>query len=222
MHRARGAVVVGVLLALAASAPGPGAALHTLLAPTPAGQQLTAPLVAVAALLAWGLGGWLALTVVLTAGSRTGGAVGRCCRVALRRTAPAAARRAVAVALGLGVAVGAAGPALAAGPPAAPPASVALVTGSLDRATAGPLDWPTSTTTAGAAAPPAGRAPTVTVRPGDSLWRLAQEQLPAGAPAAAVAAQWPRWWSANRALLGDDPDLLHPGQRLVVPPDDAP
>ena len=32
------------------------------------------------------------------------------------------------------------------------------------------------------------------------------------------AAEWPRWWAANRDVVGDDPDLLRPGQRLVAPP----
>jgi nucleoid-associated protein YgaU len=57
----------------------------------------------------------------------------------------------------------------------------------------------------------------VVVRPGDSLWRIAEQHLPAEAPPTAVAAAWPQWWSANRAVVGDDPDLLVPGQVLQVP-----
>jgi nucleoid-associated protein YgaU len=57
----------------------------------------------------------------------------------------------------------------------------------------------------------------VVVRPGDSLWSIAAAGLPARAPASAVARSWPRWYGANRAVVGADPDLLHPGQVLTVP-----
>lgn len=81
-----------------------------------------------------------------------------------------------------------------------------------------------------AAAPagePAGPAPeipstpgvpaAVTVEPGDSLWTIAAAHLPGGSPNAAIAAAWPRWYAANRAVIGDDPNLIHPGQVLSAP-----
>ena len=46
---------------------------------------------------------------------------------------------------------------------------------------------------------------------GDSLWSLAARHLGPGADATEVAEAWPRWWEANRAVVGDDPDLLLPG-----------
>lgn len=58
------------------------------------------------------------------------------------------------------------------------------------------------------------------VRPGDSLWRVAAARLAArGDPAtdAATAAEWPRWYAANRGVIGPDPDLLRPGQVLTPP-----
>lgn len=58
----------------------------------------------------------------------------------------------------------------------------------------------------------------VAVRPGDSLWTLAARHLGPGATAAQVAEAWPRWWAANRDVVGDDPDLLRPGQLLRPPP----
>ncbi|MEN8704765.1 MAG: hypothetical protein ABF306_01390 [Nocardioides marinisabuli] len=61
----------------------------------------------------------------------------------------------------------------------------------------------------------------VRVEPGDTLWGLCAERLVRGGHAptdAAVAACWPRVHAANRDLLGDDPDLLHPGQALRLPP----
>lgn len=57
----------------------------------------------------------------------------------------------------------------------------------------------------------------VVVVRGDTLWDIARRWLPAGADDAEVAAAWPAWHEANRAVLGDDPDLLLPGQRLVPP-----
>jgi len=57
----------------------------------------------------------------------------------------------------------------------------------------------------------------VVVMAGDTLWAIAARHLGAGADDAEVAAAWPRWWEANRHTVGNDPDLLLPGQRLVVP-----
>ena len=52
---------------------------------------------------------------------------------------------------------------------------------------------------------------------GDSLWRIAARHLGPGATDAEVAAEWPRWWHANRKAVGPDPDLLLPGTRLRPP-----
>ena len=57
---------------------------------------------------------------------------------------------------------------------------------------------------------------TVTVAAGDSLWAIAARQLPSASDAE-VATAWPQWHEVNRAVIGDDPDLIHPGQRLLVP-----
>ncbi|MFC3687800.1 hypothetical protein [Aquipuribacter hungaricus] len=57
----------------------------------------------------------------------------------------------------------------------------------------------------------------VVVLAGDSLWSIAARHLGPGADDTEVAAAWPRWWEANRAVVGDDPHLLLPGQQLVPP-----
>lgn len=54
------------------------------------------------------------------------------------------------------------------------------------------------------------------VLPGDSLWSIAASR-PSGEP---VEARWRAIWAANRAVIGDDPDLILPGQRLLLPPTD--
>lgn len=62
---------------------------------------------------------------------------------------------------------------------------------------------------------------TVVVRPGDSLWRIAATVLERRsgrrASSAEVARFWPRIYAANREVVGPDPNLIRPGQRLVVP-----
>ena len=61
----------------------------------------------------------------------------------------------------------------------------------------------------------------VVVRRGDSLWDLAARHFGPNASAADIAAEWPRWYAANREVIGPDPDLLLPGERLVPPRTDA-
>lgn len=76
---------------------------------------------------------------------------------------------------------------------------------------------PPARTPSGAAAAPAA----VVVAPGDSLWALAEAHLERTGTASPtdrqVAAAWPLWWSANRDVVGDDPDLIHPGTVLQPP-----
>jgi nucleoid-associated protein YgaU len=67
---------------------------------------------------------------------------------------------------------------------------------------------------------PPNRAGTHAVQAGDTLWSLARAELrTAGLPVTdtAVAHRWPAWWQANRAEIGPDPDLLHPGELLHAP-----
>lgn len=55
------------------------------------------------------------------------------------------------------------------------------------------------------------------VRPGDSLWAIAASRLPEDATDAEITASWQAVHRANRAVVGPDPDLVHPAQRLRVP-----
>lgn len=57
----------------------------------------------------------------------------------------------------------------------------------------------------------------VVVRRGDTLWSIAAAHLGPHADAQAIAAEWPRWYAANRHVIGDDPDLLLIGTRLQSP-----
>jgi hypothetical protein len=59
-----------------------------------------------------------------------------------------------------------------------------------------------------------------TIRPGDTLWGIAAAHLPpAKRSPAAIDRYWRQVYRANRATLGPDPDLIHPGTRLLLPPD---
>lgn len=66
--------------------------------------------------------------------------------------------------------------------------------------------------------PAAGREERVVVRRGDTLWDLAAASLPPPRSEARTARAWPRWYAANRAVIGANPHLLHPGQVLHAPP----
>lgn len=68
-----------------------------------------------------------------------------------------------------------------------------------------------------AATTPKHRSGAVTVRPGDTLWSIAATNLPADSGRSDIAAEWPRWYRANHHVIGADPDLLLPGQRLTRP-----
>ena len=57
----------------------------------------------------------------------------------------------------------------------------------------------------------------VVVRAGDTLWDIAARHLPTGHTDADVARSWPRWYAANRAVIGPDAGQIRPGQQLVAP-----
>ena len=61
----------------------------------------------------------------------------------------------------------------------------------------------------------------VVVLRGDSLWSIVARHLGPDATDAEVAAEWPRWHAANRSVIGEDPDVLLPGQVLHAPHSEA-
>jgi hypothetical protein len=161
---------------------------------------------------------WLAATTLLTLASYVVEAVGpgttpaRVLSGVRDRTCPRLARTAVAATLGVALGAAATGSALAA--PAGPTdGSGPVLTG---------LRLPDRTTGGMAAARTKPRLPrpprVVVVHPGDCLWSVAARLLPATASDATTTTAWHRLHRSNAARLGDDPDLILPGTRLVVPP----
>jgi len=57
----------------------------------------------------------------------------------------------------------------------------------------------------------------VVVQRGDTLWSIAARHLGPDASDAEIARAWPAWFEVNRGVVGDDPDLLRPGQLLRAP-----
>jgi hypothetical protein len=49
------------------------------------------------------------------------------------------------------------------------------------------------------------------------LWNIAARHLGPHASAAEIARAWPRWYAANRAVIGIDPGVILPGQVLYAP-----
>jgi nucleoid-associated protein YgaU len=145
-----------------------------------------------------GAAGWSWLTALGTVAEAWSGRADRArCRSPLRR----------AVLLCCGIALAVPAGAAAADDHRLPPATIAGLP-LPDRAT-GPAHPRGSE-------PPSHR--TVVVRAGDCLWHLAAADLSAEATDAEIEARWRAIHRLNTAVIGPDPNLLHPGQRLVLPP----
>lgn len=61
-----------------------------------------------------------------------------------------------------------------------------------------------------AVASPEGTSKTYVVKKGDSLSEIAQREMGDGD-------RWQELYQANKAAIGDDPDLIHPGLELTIP-----
>jgi hypothetical protein len=228
---ATAAVLCGVAWALREASPGPAEVRIAVLDPQGLVDRAGADalVLSVVPALAWLVWAWGAVGLLLTAASTAPGATGRLAAVLLAGVLPAGARRAAAVALGLGLSTAA--PVVL--PPGAPPLAVA--TAAAERGADAPpllVDWPTAP--AGDAVPdwpgppaatpdwpPAAQDQHVVVR-GDCLWDVAAAWLQRRAPGTPVSdAEVQRavqaWWQANAAVIGPDPDLLLPGQVLSPP-----
>ncbi len=221
------AAVAAGLWALTADLPGGTSAFDVQRVVDTAGPE-TLLLTGVAG-VAWLVWAWGALGLVLTAMSALPGLAGAAAGLLLRRLLPASARHAAALALGVGLAAAPALTGCTAPSPVAAVAAAERVEG-LPAPAAAPLalpDWPAAPA-APAPAPPAAvpdwPAPApgehVVLR-GECLWSIATADLRARTGTdpsdAEVTVAVGRWWAANAAVIGTDPDLLLPGQVLRPP-----
>ncbi|HYN74665.1 MAG TPA: LysM domain-containing protein [Candidatus Limnocylindria bacterium] len=189
--------------------------------------------VAVVALLgAWAVLAWLALGVGLTLAEVLATSADRgleALTLTVSRAAevvtPSALRMALHTSLRVGLAAGGVGVvALPAAPAHAAAATWSAAAVADDAGTKGWPDLDRPARPLGASGSPTPRPMPTTQPPGryrvaagDSLWSIAARHLPPGADASAVARAWPRWWHANRDVIGADPGLIRPGQELRRP-----
>lgn len=228
----KGVVLLGWVLGLGAAATVLTTSTRPLIAGL--GRATSGPdaaLAAAAALAAWAVLAWLCLGVALTVLDTLTQSLTS--RPAVSRLAevltPAVVGRGVRASLRAGLVAGAVGAAAvapvaaqAAGQPAAavrpveptPPTGWPVLDRPAFPVTLGRLTPATVVPTPRSDSPGSRH---YRVRPGDSLWSIAAAHLPAGASPADIAGAWPRWWQANRTIVGDDPGLIRPGQLLRVP-----
>ena len=108
--------------------------------------------------------------------------------------------------------------------PVAPPHPQAVLRPSAGRAPAPsrPSVVPVPPAPAPAATPPDAAsvtgAATSIVRPGDCLWSIAAARLGRGATPGAIDRAWRAIYDTNRDAIGADPNLIHPGLVLTLPP----
>lgn len=202
---------------------------------------------AVSAAAALALLAWVCLGVLIAVLATLPGRVGRIAARAGDTVVTAAVRRWAAILLGVCVVstcapggavaepaaathlISAAADSTAAGhdttEPARPAARAPVPVWGADRDPAPAPEWtptpvralPPVTLTAPRHLPADEQRTEVTVRRGDTLWDLAAAHLPEAATDAEIAAEWQRWYALNGAVIGADPDLILPGQRLVIP-----
>lgn len=198
------------LLAAICTTAAAALAEHRPAAPAAAPGDPGSLVAGVSAWAAWALALYLLVGVGLTALGhlRRGRATGRGPRP--RGWTPALVRRGVEVAVGATAttAVVALAPVAASADTGPVPTAAAAHPRPV---AAAPLDWPGLRDRATSDAE-------VVVRRGDTLWSISARRLGPGTSPAHIAAAWPRLYAANRGVIGTDPNLIRPGQRLTVPP----
>ena len=233
------------LVALCRFTPSPGKLGRDIVAPHAWVERVGADAAvgsAVGALL-WLMALWLMLGLLVSLTATLGGRPQGALAHLSRRITPALVRRLVAASTGASLvltpaaAVAAPTAALASSAVTSPAGSASVVpahgaiqaspaaasgartpvTGSRPTTQASPVPTLPDETTPGPPLDPEPATGTVLVKPGDSLWRITEDQLGPSASDQQIAIGWPYWYRANRKVIGRDPNLLRPGERLTVP-----
>ncbi len=206
------AAMAAAALLLAALTPPLQAITDSLLHPqrTVDARGADALLLSAAGLASWAVWAYATLGLALTTASAVPSVLGVPAQVLLRVVLPAGARRAAALALGLGLAA----PVVLAAPVGGHRVELAVTTTA-----ASVPDWPRDDDPVPdwPAAQPADFH--VVVR-GDCLWDIVEGRLARSGttPTDSVIAGAVRaWWSANDQVIGPNPDLILPGQVLRAP-----
>jgi len=189
----------------------------------------------IAGALLWLVALWLTFGMTVTVLALAPGRLGMLASTVARRVTPAVLRRVGIAAAGASIlaspaaafadTTGGSPSASSASAPVRVPSAAAPTPVNRQQESLPPLSWPIDpgpTTTpgaapTGAASGQAGTSQQVTVHPGDSLWSIAAQRLSPTESDARIQAEWPRWYAANRRLIGADPNLLRPGTKLRVP-----
>lgn len=213
-------VAVAAAGALQWAAPGPGQLIEAVQAPQEwvglHGADRAVLMVAAAA--GWLVLAWLAVGVAILAATELPGAAGRLAALLTVVALPAALRQGLALSLGLGLVTAGAGVATAQPLPGAPPTPTPGV--SVDWPQQPPLVPDPPPTGPPSTGPPDVGDPidgVIVVASGDSLWAIAGDRLGPRASDPVIATAVQEWYAANRAVIGPDPDLIHPGQQLTPP-----
>ena len=107
---------------------------------------------------------------------------------------------------------------LPATPPTSAPAPARTPSTTTMRPTAPAVPAPSPPAGAAADPPAAGeRSVQYVVVAGDCLWDIAARLIGPSASNAAIDRGWRAIYAANRAAIGDDPGLIHPGLVLTIP-----
>jgi len=174
---------------------------------------------------------WVGLGMALSALSALPGALGQASTRLADRMAPAVVRKVVAFVLGTAL-TAALVPGTAVAGSAHPTPRQAVVTSaqyavgvltnvagtihtSEDGDAAPGPSW--SPDRRALAANSAGGPGEIVVHRGDNLWSIAARHLGPTATTTEISAEWHRWFAANRHVIGDDANLITPGQVLRPP-----
>lgn len=172
-------------------------------------------LVTGAAVVAAGCVTWLWVLVTLVVADALSGRPARA-------GVPAAVRRVVLTACGLSLAGALTVPAHADPDPPPPEpggATQALLVGlPLPDRTTTTAEWIGALDVPQTSVPEDTPPEDVRVEPGDTLWSIARGSLPSSATDHEIDRRWRAIYRANLDAVGADPDLIRPGQRLLLPP----
>jgi hypothetical protein len=206
------AVTAGTVLGVAPLLPDALALGRAIRSGVVAGEPFDAVLVQICEIAVMGCAAWLWLASTVTAVDAARG------RKPRHRGVPGAVRRVVLAACGVALVGGLGAPAHAddgagtsplEGLPMPDRATTATHVSRVFARAASHQDR--------AGHPPLRPTAVVVVQPGDTLWAIARAGLPPDTDDTTVAARVREIHRANRAVIGADPDLIHPHQRLRMP-----